>query len=401
MVRELAVSGIEARFWAAVDEGDLAGVAAALDVEQEQRTSLEAVLPVLSSWRRRERIRTAVRDRHYRVTWKPSAAQGTGALAGTWLVVVPAGHADGDGVVRALGEHGARVSVVEADPEDLDRGVLAARLRGALADPADAQGVLSLLALNEAPVAEYPVVAAGVALTVVLTQALGDAGVAAALWVATRGAVSTGPGDELVSAVQAQVWGLGQVAGLELAGRWGGLIDLPEVLDERARARLCGVLAAGVGVGGDDQVALRAAGVFTRRLTRSTPGTAGGWMPRGTVLVTGGTGAVGAHVARWLAGNGAEHLVLVSRRGLGAPGVVELAAELKEAGAAVTVAACDIADRAALVDVLGQVSARGPELTAVIHAAGVGEATELASLAWQNSTRYSQPRPWARRTWMS
>ncbi|MGW4566982.1 KR domain-containing protein, partial [Streptomyces sp. NPDC004561] len=44
------------------------------------------------------------------------------------------------------------------------------------------------------------------------------------------------------------------------------------------------------------------------------------WRPRGTVLVTGGTGGVGRHLARWLAGAGALHLVLTSRSGPDAPG---------------------------------------------------------------------------------
>ena len=50
------------------------------------------------------------------------------------------------------------------------------------------------------------------------------------------------------------------------------------------------------------------------------------------MLVTGGTGALGGHVARWLADAGAEHLLLVSRRGADAPGAGELAAhELEDA----------------------------------------------------------------------
>ena len=92
------------------------------------------------------------------------------------------------------------------------------------------------------------------------------------------------------------------------------------------------------------------------------------WQPRGTVLVTGGTGGIGAHLARWLAEHGAEHLVLTSRRGADAPGAAELTEELTALGARVTVAACDVADRAAVAAVLDAIPADHP-LTAVLHAA--------------------------------
>ncbi|SEB92775.1 Acyl transferase domain-containing protein [Streptomyces melanosporofaciens] len=307
----------------------------------------------------------------YQVAWKPLSLGSAGRLSGVWLVAAPAedtaADAWTDGVVRTLTERGAEVRRLDLAAED--RAGIAERLRTA-ADGGAVAGVLSLLATGDTD-ALLP--------TAALVQAMGDAAIDAPLWCATRGAVSTGRQGELVDPARAQVWGLGRVAALELPDRWGGLVDLPETMTDRVLSRLAVVLA---GAGDEDQIAVRASGVFGRRLARATArqmAGSEGWSARGTVLVTGGTGALGGQVARWLIDKGAEHVVLTSRRGLDAPGAAELRDELAATGARITVAACDVADREALAGLLADLPAELP-LTAVVHAAGVLDDGILESL---------------------
>ncbi|MGV9313765.1 type I polyketide synthase [Streptomyces sp. NPDC003691] len=124
---------------------------------------------------------------------------------------------------------------------------------------------------------------------------------------------------------------------------------------------------------GEPQLALRGGTALVPRLTDTTPPAgppASPFTGRGTVLVTGGTGTLGSALARHLVTvHGVRQLLLVSRLGPEAPGAPELAAELTALGAAVTVTACDVADRDALARTLAAVPADHP-LTGVVHAAG-------------------------------
>jgi acyl transferase domain-containing protein/acyl carrier protein len=347
---------IDAAFWDAVEREDLADLADRLEL---QEGLLGEVLPAMSAWRKQYRDQSMVDSWRYRVSWLPVEDVQAESLPGTWLVVVPKGFEHHE-LVKAIALK-ADVEVLEF--ADADRAALTAQL-GSHA-PA---GVLSLLALDDTPHPLHPSMSTGGTATVALAQALADAGVSGKLWCVTTGGVAVADNAELTSAYQGSLWGLGIVLSMDHPDTWGGVIDLAGT-DEISVRRLLGALS---GIDGEDQIAIRANGRFARRLVRA--GLNGvpskrSWKPRGTTLITGGTGGLGAHVARWLAGNGAEHLVLTSRRGSAAAGAAELEAELKELGAEVTVAACDVADRASLKELLDGL----PDLTAVVHAAGVSQ----------------------------
>ncbi|MFJ9113870.1 SDR family NAD(P)-dependent oxidoreductase, partial [Streptomyces sp. NPDC102283] len=341
---------------------------------QRRRFWPEAALdPAPAAWRRR---RTAVPagPHRYRIAWEPLTAPAEPRLSGRWLLVTPDGPGAEDTALaceQALAGHGADVVVIR-----IGAAVERTELALLLPEFGAVDGILSLLALAEGPHPGLRTLDACLTGTLLLLQALGESGIDAPLWCATRGAVAA-DGTEEVSPEQAQVWGLGRVAALEHPLRWGGLVDLPDLLDGPALDGLCAVLA---GRDGEDQVAVRTPVPLGRRLVPApepaTPAPAP-WTPRGTVLVTGGTGGLGAQVARWLAVRGAEHLVLLGRRGPEAPGADELIDALAALGARSTLLACDVADRTALERVLERLHDEGDTVRAVVHTAGLTSDTAL------------------------
>ena len=120
------------------------------------------------------------------------------------------------------------------------------------------------------------------------------------------------------------------------------------------------------------------------------PAVAGEW--GGTALVTGGTGGLGALLARHLVvEHGVRSLLLASRRGLQAPGAQELAHELEGLGAEVRVRACDVSDCEQLRALLGEVPREYP-LSVVVHAAGVLDDGVLEALSEERLGRVLAPK---------
>ncbi|MBF6063743.1 SDR family NAD(P)-dependent oxidoreductase [Nocardia terpenica] len=371
-----------APLWAGIDRADVDALATELAVAPD--APFAEVVPALAAWRDRRREGSMIDGWRYHIAWHPLPDPAPAHLTGTWLRATAAGApgAVADEVTRVLRAAGATVVDLEVAADLGHRSVAASRLRALAAEHGEFAGVIGLTGLltgvDDAFDALHPTTPRGLTATLHLVQALGDAGVTAPLWLVTRGGVSIGPSDRLSAAEPALIWGFGRVAATEHPDRVAGLIDLPasvhDGFDDRAARRFVGVLARAGALGAEDQLALRDSGILARRFVRLRRPAAESpvqpWRPRGTVLVTGGTGAIGGHLARWLARGGAEHLVLVSRRGPQAAGAAELTAELEALGARVTVVACDVGDPAAVADLLAEIDAGPSPLRAVMHAAG-------------------------------
>ncbi|WP_284117030.1 SpnB-like Rossmann fold domain-containing protein, partial [Streptomyces fragilis] len=209
--------------------------------------------------------------------------------------------------------------------------------------------------------------AAGRALALVQERlASGTAG-EGTLAVVTTGACAAVQQDTVPGLASAAVWGLVRAAQSEHPGRFV-LVDTDGTAEsERA---LDTALATG-----EPQVAVRRGQVLVPRLARIAPpppapqdAGAGRDPGRGTVLLTGATGSLGALVAEHLVTrHGARRLLLTSRRGPAAPGARELVDRLTGLGAQVRLAACDTADRGELSALLASVPPEHP-VTAVVHA---------------------------------
>ena len=327
----------------------------------------------------------------YELVWTPEPAPVPPADAsGHWIVFADR---EGRGIdfVRALEGLGGQCTVVfegdsfastgttryQIDPERPDTLDLLFR---ELAGRAPVRGVVSAWALDtgnspDPPRAAHRLVEHAARLVRAASQ--GELRGNPPVWLVTSGALLL-DGDPSSSVAQAALWGFGRTAALEHPEVWGGLIDLgtaPGASDAAA------ILAEVVGRPEDDQVAVRGGRRYAPRLSRLA--LAGGEPPRfdpeAAYLVTGGTGAIGRRVCRWLIERGARRVIVSSRRGAQAPGAAELKATIERLGGSVLVVAADVS-REPDVDALLSPGDGTSRLGGIFHLAGVDESRPIAAM---------------------
>ncbi|HEU4597695.1 MAG TPA: type I polyketide synthase [Pyrinomonadaceae bacterium] len=340
-----------------------------------------------------------------------------GAQEGAWLIFADAQQGVGSALAALLEERGERVFLVFAGTEygraDARSFVVrpshAEDLRqmwrdafGATAD--GCREVVHLWSLDNPALEECTGDSLGelpskACLSVVnLVQLLAETkgGASPRLRCVTQGAQAVGD-EHRVAVTQSPLWGLGRTLAQEMPGLFGALLDLEAGLTADESARL--LHAEFFTPTDEQQVAFRQGRRFVCRLVRRhadepTPKPTR-FRADASYLVTGGLGALGLQVARWMAEQGARRIILLGRTPLppratwrqAAGDDTQMAARieairgLEALGVSVHLAAIDVVDESQLVSFLESYAEEGwPRIRGVVHAAGALQDRTLLQL---------------------
>ncbi|WP_423202394.1 type I polyketide synthase [Mycobacterium decipiens] len=358
--------------WNAIEDDAVDTVAKVLKISDAKDLTLEPVVHALRQWRKDLGVRSMINGLRYRVGWQTITPNTFPRTRQRLLVLAFPEQADDNAWIASLSaQYTDNLEVLAIDPSDFDKNSLTALLSDTVARTG-CEGIVSFMALAQRPHPGLSGISTGLIATLRVGQAYGDSGLDVPLWVLTQGGVATSPDENsTVSPSQAAVWGLGQSICIEYPDRWGGLIDLPDIATARNVEHLHKILTCPQS---EDQLAIRQHGISARRLyeaplpldrlDRATT-----WTTSGTALVTGATGRLGKHVARWLAEAGASHLILLSRHAAQSPQTAELEQQLDAIGVGATLVSVDVTDREALATVLADTRNQHGPIKTVVHAA--------------------------------
>jgi acyl transferase domain-containing protein/acyl carrier protein len=212
------------------------------------------------------------------------------------------------------------------------------------------------------------------------------------IWVVTRNVQAIKSASGCVAIAQSPAWGFCRVLALEHPDSFGGIVDIGDgTLDPYAEQIVREVFA----VDEEDQIVLRGDERFVARLRRSPMLVADSISFRAdaSYLITGGLGSIGCKLIRWMAEQGARHLVLVGRSGVPERDqwslmqesdrsfqAVKAIREIEKMGAVVTVERADVGDPVVMAALFARMRNEHPALAGVIHAATVMEFCPIQSM---------------------
>jgi surfactin synthase thioesterase subunit/short-subunit dehydrogenase/acyl carrier protein len=213
------------------------------------------------------------------------------------------------------------------------------------------------------------------------------------IWLVTRQAVAARPDDPPAQAASAAVWGMGRSASLEHPQIWGGLLDLGSTGSAAEDAdSIVGEVLHG---DGEDQIALRSGQRLGARLVRAqaTPAPKTAFDAEGSYLITGGLGALGVELGKWLVTRrGVKHLVLMSRRGEKDAKAGAVRTTFAALGADVAIVQADVTEERDIKRALKQIDRSGHPLKGVFHCAGLLDDGILTRMDWHKFRRVLAPK---------
>lgn len=351
-----------------------------------------AVLTKLAAQHNQQRNTQSIADDRYQFRWEKSPTPLSGSEAAgsvTWLLV---GDAAGgaQSLADVLSARGQQHQILALPVSDADEAQLMEALRAA-ASGASEQGqtlrVVHVAALDGGKATSSTQSLLRIQHQILngtrrLFRAAAAAELRAPVWVVTRGAQRTTDTDT-VAPEQTALWGFGRAAALELPQVWGGLADLSDASADEWSQFISRVSVSGDAAAREDQIALRGQGVYVPRLVRREEAPSGTPLEvrsDATYLVTGGLGSIGLEIAGYLAGRGAKHLVLTSRREPSESTQQRIDALGAQHGCDVRVVTADVADAHDVARLLAGVQAELPPLAGIVHAAGEIGTTPLSDL---------------------
>ncbi|ACC81629.1 type I polyketide synthase [Nostoc punctiforme] len=336
----------------------------------------------------------------YQIQWQPKSrlSEQLPAISGRWLIFT-----DANGIGRVLAqklEYQGKVCILvsigeiyqqiaesqfQIDPSQPQH--FHQLLQDVGSENTPLHGIIHLWSLLETEQTNYLTSCGS---TIYLLQALSKlSNCQARLWLFTQG--SQPVGDELTmnSLTQAPLWGLGRVIAIEYPANWGGLVDIDTNNSPEQTAEL--VLGDILQPESEDHLAFRNHERYVARLVRAKPQVSTQpvrFSADATYLITGGLGALGLEVARWMIKQGVQNLVLVGRR---PPSVTALNAiqEMEQAGVQVQVIQADITDFNQVKQLLSPCKS---QLRGIIHAAGVLSDRIILQQTWESFTQVMAPK---------
>jgi acyl transferase domain-containing protein/acyl carrier protein len=389
-------AGFTGDLWLYGEDGELVAEVIGIELQRAEKELLQQrSAEPLASW-------------VYEVEWAPAplsepaapAVPRNGGHPGVWLIVTGA---EGESrwlsePLAARGETCIEVVVSEEEPaggswrlDPRDPEPFFGRVQRELAGPGiPCCGAVHLVGLSASPTAEVPggrVEAqrriSGSALQLIQALSRLDRTGWHRLCFATRGAQAVAPGTAALSLDASPLWGLGAVTGFEHPELRPLMVDLDPAAPGDGASELVAELFAPPD---EDRLAWREGKRLAPRFIPSASPALRGPLSLaaplradGTYLVTGGLGALGLAVVRWMVRRGARHLVLVGRNAERGAEAVE---ELRQSGAQIVAAAADVAQRQDVEALLEKIRASMPPLRGVFHAAGVLDEGLLINQTW-------------------